>query len=92
MLPSVSPLHMRALTPVLNMVAIDLMLKIETFIGKLDVGVGGLTNAQKAHREFLLDALRPIVYFQFSVRVAPNLGCGIVGGNGRCRTDLVPSS
>jgi hypothetical protein len=77
-------LYLRAPTPMLSMVAVDLMRKIEMFIAGLGEWKAQLTDADKVAQGAWFKVLGVIVYFQLPVYVDPNIKHGVLGGNGRC--------
>ena len=80
-------LHLRAPAPVLNMVAVDLMRKTETFLATLNTQGQNKSDEVKAELyEVWLKVLGVIVYFRLPVH-----RCSVnVRGNARCWTVPAP--
>jgi hypothetical protein len=76
-------LYLRAPTPMLSMVAVDLMRKIEKFIGNMNAWKTPPTDADKMAQGAWFKVLGVIVYFQLPVHVNATVKNGVPGGNGR---------
>jgi hypothetical protein len=79
-------LHLRAPTPVLSMVAVDLMRKIEEFIGKMDARKISPNYADKMTQKAWFKVLEIIVHFRLPVYVGPKNERYLLPSNGRCWT------
>ena len=77
--------HLRALTPVLSMVAVDLMVEFEHFMKNLDPWMQHPGSIHEARQDAWFKALEVIVDFRLPI-CRPGVQRGIPKGNGRCWT------